>query len=135
MCQNVKCNNDDSFVRQFININCKISMENIIPAQHENPNDEPESENSKEESKSKVWIITIIFAFLLVVSLCVYLLIDYKKKLWIFKTKVIEKEKKYNNEKVKIEDNVETISIQSKRRNIKNQSNYFSIDMKTISNM
>ena len=53
LCQNVKCNNDDSFVKQFININFKISMENIIPSQHENPNDEPVSELFKKIKDTK----------------------------------------------------------------------------------
>ena len=132
LCQNVKCNDDDSFVNQFININFKMSMNNIVEQDDFELVPELEiHEEEKSESKSKTWIIGVIIACVVVVACCVYLFIDYKKKIWIFKKKedinFATVEKPESAEIQKIEDNVEKISVQKKRR-IQNSSNYFSVD-------
>ena len=132
LCQNVKCNDDDSFVNQFININFKMSTNNIVEQDDFELVPELERhEEEKSESKFKTWIIGVIVACVVVVACCVYLFIDYKKKIWIFKkkedTNIATVEKPESAEIQKIEDNVEKISVQKKRR-IQNSSNYFSVD-------
>ena len=172
LCQNVICNDDDSFVNQLININFKMSMVNVVEMQPEpiiTKEDEGEVESGKEnekeikkekekekvkekeikkekenekekdeevldskkenlEKKTKIWIIPIIIACLIVISLIVYLIIDYKKKLWIFKNKEIPQEEKVVNiEKDEMKEtgstntNTERINVK-KKRSIKNYS-------------
>ena len=134
LCQNVKCNEDDSFVNQLININFKMSMNNIV--EQEEFDLVPELEHKETKKKSKTWIIGVIIACLVVVAICVYLFIDYKKKIWIFKQKdKINSEtiEKPENENPKIDDNTEKISVQKKRR-IQNKSNFTSGDLNINSN-
>ena len=133
LCQNVKCNDDDSFVNQFINIDFKMSMNNIIEKEDFElvPELEKKEVESKSGEKSKTWIVGVIIACLVIVALCVYLFIDYKKKIWIFKKneniniETVEKPESVANQK--LEEKVEKISVKKKRR-IQNNSNYFSVD-------
>ena len=138
LCQNTKCNNEDSLVNQYIDINYKLSMNNIVegdnvdllPELEIKPELEIENTKSKPNSESKAWIIAVIIAFLIVLALCIYLFIDYKKKLCIFKrSEIVPIEPE--NEKQGIEDITEKIEVKRKRRSIKNNKSYISVDMKT----
>ena len=134
LCQNVKCNEDDSFVNQLINIDFKMSMNNIV--EQEEFDIVPELEHKETKEKSKTWIIGVIIACLVVVAICVYLFIDYKKKIWIFKKKDKINAETIDNpefEKPKNDDNTEKISVQMKRR-IQNKSNFTSGDLNINSN-
>jgi len=138
LCQNAICNNDESLVNQNIDINFKMSLKNIASIEH--PESIPEleinlDENNKEpESKSKAWIAAIVACFVIIL-LCIYLLIDYKKKIFIFKKRndYINTEAKLenNNEKIDNNNDIEKISVKKKRRRI---SNLASADNIQISN-
>ena len=138
LCQNAICNNDESLVNQNIDINFKMSLKNIASIEH--PESIPEleinlEENNKEpESKSKAWIAAIVVCFVIIL-LCIYLLIDYKKKIFIFKKRndYINTEAKLenNNEKIDNNNDIEKISVKKKRRRI---SNLASADNIQISN-
>jgi hypothetical protein len=92
LCQNVECNDDNSFVNQLIDINFKMSMSNIEEENIENKkpkeitlqkdtekekeNEEKENESKEESnSKSKAWIAALIVASVFVIGLVIYLLI------------------------------------------------------------
>ena len=134
LCQNVKCNDDNSLVNQFININFKLSMNNIVEVQDFElvPELIPQ-----EKSKSKAWIAGIIVPCLIIIGVAVYIFIDYKKKIWIFKKKgnidaeTLEKPEIKENQQIK--DNPETINVQRKRR-IQNSSNEIFQDVNTKEN-
>ena len=145
LCQNIECNNDNSFVNQNININFKIAK-TIFPInepekQNElieetkiktkeptNEDEESVSNNSnEEENKSIAWIAAPIIACI-VVGLCIFLYIDYKKKLLIFKKShesIASSESNIKNEKNDIKEKTENIRIHS-IRNIKNSSDLVS---------
>ena len=143
LCQNVECNDDNSFVNQLIDINFKMSMSNIEEenienkkpkeitlqkdAEKEKENEEKENEPKEESnSKSKAWIAALIVASVFVIGLVIYLLLDYKKKLWIFKNRktdispadIVEKNAKNENS-----ENMEKIYTVKKKRSIKNYAN------------
>ena len=102
----------------------------LLPELEIKPELEIENTKSKPNSESKAWIIAVIIAFLIVLALCIYLFIDYKKKLCIFKrSEIVPIEPE--NEKQGIEDITEKIEVKRKRRSIKNNKSYISVDMKT----
>ena len=84
--------------------------------------DKANSKTNEESSKSKAWIAGVIIPCLIIVGLSVYIFIDFKKKLWIFKPKeqreadVIEEEeeKPKTNEKVGVIENTERINVERK---------------------
>ena len=166
LCQNAECNDDDSFVNQFIDINFKMSMANIISVTPEpdiepiniNPNIEPENlkpdiepeKNTEEldqnpdevklESKSKSWIAIPIVICVVIIAFIIFLIIDFKKKICLFKNKptkyISPIEETRNVEKIeKIEvSKATTDSPKSpRRRSLKNYqfSNFVSLSMKT----
>ena len=134
LCQNVKCNDDDSFVNQLINIDFKMSMKNIV--EQEEFDLVPELQHKEEKSKSKAWIIGVIIACLVLIAICVYLFIDYKKKIWIFKQKDkinAETIDKPENENQNIDDKTEKISV-GKKKGVQNKSNFTSVDLNINSN-
>ena len=101
LCQNVECNDEDSFVNQVININFKINR-NIFPdtigGEEKDSNSEIEAKESseggkegkeeKEDEKNNSWIAAPIIVCVVVVSILIFLFVDYKKKLLFFKKKL-----------------------------------------------
>ena len=157
LCQNTQCNDDDSFVSQFIGLNFKMPMSKIIDVGPQDMLPEPEEpeEEDKPRSKSsfKVWILGPILACLIIVAACIYLFIDYKKKIFIFKKKdndFVEKPETKANIEIKDIDKISVkdsgkISVKDtdtirdkitekkgvrKKRIIKNIPSYFSIGNK-----
>ena len=130
LCQNAKCENANSFVNQLINVDFKMPKQNMVEQDafelvDELLNKDKDKANSKaneESSKSKAWIAGVIIPCLIIVGLSVYIFIDFKKKLWIFKPKeqreadVIEEEeeKPKTNEKVGVIENTERINVERK---------------------
>ena len=158
LCQNVECNADDSFVNQFIDINFKIPMANKIsvtpepdlekepekdlkpdikPEINTEPEQNPDEINS--ESKSKAWIAGPIVIGVVIIALLIFLIIDFKKKICLFKNKqtyyISPREETKNIEKIeKIDVSKATTGSpkSTKRRSIKNYqlSNFVSLPMK-----
>ena len=101
LCQNVECNDEDSFVNQVININFKINR-NIFPdtigGEEKDSNSEIEAKESseggkegkeeKEDEKNNSWIAAPIIVCVVVVSFLIFLFVDFKKKLLFFKKKL-----------------------------------------------
>ena len=147
LCQNTQCNDDDSFVNQFIGLNFKMSMSKIIDIGPQDMLPEPEPEEpdqedeSEPESKFKAWIIGPIIACLVILAAIIYLFIDYKKKLFIFKKKENDSMiKPETNNKMEIKDidkmsvkdteNTEKINVRRKR-SVKNVApSYFCLENK-----
>ena len=137
LCQDNKCENDESLVNQFIKIDFKISSSKIIEA--DDIDEVPglfTEKSSSPESKSKGWIIGVIIAIIVLVALGVYLFIDYKKKLWIFKSKesnniaISDKvDKPRTNDTNNAMDNIETISVTKRKRSVQNQSKFAPVNM------
>ena len=140
LCQNVECNEDNSFVNQFININFKMPLaklkeeeekrkeilDNKPIFQDKDKDEEEEDKNHETKSKSKAWLIALIIAALIVIGLIIYLVLDFKKKLFIFKNRpeyvsdIEEIEKKENPEKVENTDTINTVNS-VRRHSIKNR--------------
>ena len=141
LCQNVECNQDNSFVNQFIDINFKMnSPKKIIEEEKQDKNPEPiikevevennqdtesieeEEINSEIKSKSKEWIIAVIIASLIIIGLIIYLIFDFKKKFFIFRNK--EEKEEF---KLPIEESEKTEKPKSsstvRRHSIKNKKN------------
>ena len=149
LCQNTQCNDDDSFVNQFIGLNFKMPMSKIIdigpqdmlPEPEPEPEEPGQEDESEPESKFKIWIIGPIVACLVILAASIYLFIDYKKKLFIFKKKendsIVKPEtnnrmeiKDIDKMSVKDTDNTEKINVRRKR-SVKNVApSYFCIDNK-----
>ena len=142
LCQNIKCDNSDSLVNQLINVDFKMSIANDKIIQDDGFELVPEliykEKEVEEDSDSKAWIAGIVVPCIVIIGVSVYLFIDYKKKIWIFKPKdaikIEEEEKPGTNEKVRIENNTEKISVERNKKTIQNSSNYDCIDMKINSN-
>jgi hypothetical protein len=158
LCQNVECNADDSFVNQFIDINFKIPMANIIsvtpeldlekePEINPKPDIKPEIKTEPEqnpdeinsESKSKAWIAGPIIIGVVIIAILIFLIIDFKKKICFFKNQqtyyISQREETKNIEKIeKIDVSKATTGSpkSTKRRSIKNYqlSNFVSLPMK-----
>ena len=134
LCQNAKCENANSFVNQLINVDFKMPkqdmveqdsfelVDELIKKEIPKEKEKPKGKENEESSKSKAWIAGVIIPCLIVVCLSIYIFIDFKKKLWIFKPKeqrgpeVIEEEeeKPKTIEKVRIVDNTERINVERK---------------------
>ena len=130
LCQNAKCENANSFVNQLINVDFKMPKQNMVEQDAfelvdellNKDKDKANSKTNEESSKSKAWIAGVIIPCLIIVGLSVYIFIDFKKKLWIFKPKeqreadVIEEEeeKPKTNEKVGVIENTERINVERK---------------------
>ena len=110
LCQNVECNNEDSFVNQIVNINFKITR-NTFPVTNDDTNNE---KDEKSEDKSSItWIAAPIVIGIVIIGIGIFLYLDYKKHILFFRNKhesLPSSESKENTEDVK-------------RYNIKNQSN------------
>jgi hypothetical protein len=127
LCQNAQCNDDDSFVNQFININYKMPMNKMVYTDMEDEDEEP-IEETKSKSKSKSWIIGIVVACV-ITAIIIYLLLDYKLKLFIFKNKEnYTEEKPENNEKIDIKDSTQTYRV--RKRSIRNSQINFTSENK-----
>ena len=110
LCQNVECNNEDSFVNQIVNINFKITR-NTFPVTNDDTNIE-KAEQSEDKS-SITWIAAPIVIGIVIIGIGIFLYLDYKKHILFFRNKhesLPSSESKENTEDVK-------------RYNIKNQSN------------
>ena len=110
LCQNVECNNEDSFVNQIVNINFKITR-NTFPVTNDDTNNE-KAEQSEDKS-SITWIAAPIVIGIVIIGIGIFLYLDYKKHILFFRNKhesLPSSESKENTEDVK-------------RYNIKNQSN------------
>ena len=137
LCQNTKCENKNSFVNQLINVDFKMPIKDMVEQDEFELAPEliyqEQDKEQEESSKSNAWIAGVIVACIVIVGLGVYLFIDYKKKIWLFKKKEVdiieEEEKPKTNEKVQIVDNTERINVERKD---KIQSSC--VDMKISSN-
>ena len=127
LCQNLKCENANSFVNQLINVDFKMPMKDMVEQDEFDLVDEliyKEKEKAKakeESSKSKAWIAGVIVACFVIAGLSIYVFIDFKKKIWIFKPKKQQEEviiggeeKPKANEKVEIIENTERINVERK---------------------
>ena len=104
LCQNIECNNQESFVKQIVNINFKI--ERNIYLESVEDEEEIQKEYSEEEKKSIAWIAGPIVALFAVVGFAIFFYFDYKRKILFFKKNKHETipstEFKDNNENVKM---------------------------------
>ena len=113
LCQNVECNDEDSFVNQFVNINFKITR-NTFPETNEEDIAKSNEKNEQSEDKSSIaWIAAPIVICILVIGIGIFLYLDYKKHIFFFRNKhesIPSSESKENTDDVK-------------KYNIKSQSN------------
>ena len=132
LCQNVECNNEESFVNQIVNINYKIErnihidfIERVIPEKEKEEEEEKEDENvisgkkEEKEKKSIAWIAAPIVIGLLIIAFFIFFYFDYKKKILFFKKTeniVPSTETKEKEEDIK----VQVYGVKSSRRDLKN---------------
>lgn len=99
LCQNVECNDEESFVNQNVNINFKITR-NIFPNSAEEQN--VDNSSKKEEKGSNAWIAAPIVVVVVIIGAAIFIIFDYKKKILFFKKKHNSSELKEKNEDVNI---------------------------------
>ena len=100
LCQNVECNNEESFVNQNVNINFKITRNVFLDSVEEIENKEVE-----EEDKSYAWIAAPIVVVIVLAGVTIFLIFDYKTKILFFKNKhesIPSSESREKNEEVKV---------------------------------
>ena len=108
----------------------------VLPEQEQVIEDDPNNpEHNPEESKSKEWIAAPIVVCLIIIGLIIYLICDFKNKLFIFKNKEesippVENQKNIEYaEKIEVTNSINTPKI-NRKRSIKN-SKFASLAMKT----
>ena len=102
LCQNVECNDEESFVNQNVNINFKITR-NVFPNSAEEQN--VDNSSNKEEKGSNAWIAAVIVVVVVIIGAAIFIIFDYKKKILFFKKKhnsIPSSELKEKNEDVNI---------------------------------
>jgi hypothetical protein len=111
LCQNIECNNQDSFVKQIVNINFKIERNIYIESVEDE--EEIQKEYSEEEKKSISWIVGPIVAFFVIIGFAIFFYFDYKRKILFFK-----KNKHETIPSSEFKDNNEDVNMY----NVKNQN-------------
>ena len=98
LCQNQQCNDEESFVNQFLNLNLKIEktiqekIEIIEPEKGEEvkeddlKEEEAKEKKDKDKNKSYAWVAAPVIGAV-VIGIIVFIIIDYKKHILFFKDK------------------------------------------------
>ena len=132
LCQDVECNEDNSFVNQFIELNFKVPSSQLIDENQDLFNEPIEEDiDSATKSNSKNLIIGLVITSIVIIGIIIYLILDFKKKLFIFKNRPDYLSPREDSEKQVDPDKLEKVYTR-KKHNIKNQkTKSISLEMKT----